>query len=410
MSGSEGVLAWLASEAGQALLAEAEQMPTDRLTRLTRLRRHAPVERATGAVELLELRKKARAKFSQAEKMFFTPEGLEQATGENIARYRANRFPSGVPVLDVCSGIGGDAMALAERGPVMAVDCNPAAAMCTRLNSQLVPASIIHTLCADVTKLEISRLQETGMTAAFFDPSRRTDNAHGGRRRIRSAEDYSPPLHWLETLHRSFPELAVKVSPALEDAVLGSYPASVEFLSDRGECKEAVLWFGSLGVTLTQGAVGALEGYFATVLRPHNPPATLTPFPCELPSLSPPRTWLYEPDPAVIRAHLVPQIASLLQATQLSPQIAYLTSDIYQETPFATAYRVLDWLPYNLKHIQAKLRELGGRIEAVKKRGVPFEPEEIRKKLPPAGDTPLVLILSPHREKPIALLTEVMPS
>src|SRR5690349_14935371 len=125
--GDASALAYLATERGQALLEEAARLPTDRLARLTRLRRHVSVEIATAVVELLELRQRGRSKFSQADSMFFTAEGLEQSTGEVIARYRAGRFSRGKSILDLCCGIGGDARMLAERGPVIAVDRNPCA-------------------------------------------------------------------------------------------------------------------------------------------------------------------------------------------------------------------------------------------------------------------------------------------
>lgn len=399
-------LAWLTTPAGAALLSEAARLPLDRLTRLDRLRRHTPAEIAIAAVELLELRARARRKFAQADVLFFTPEGLEQSTGEAIARYRAARFPADAPILDACCGIGGDALALAERAPVLAVDRNPAAIACAHANAALrAPASHpLHTLCADVTTLDLARLRRAGFGAAFFDPSRRADRPTGGRRRARAAEDYAPPLSWLETLRAHFPALAVKVSPALDDAELRRHDARVEFLSDRGECKEAVLWFGPLAETLHYSTP---EGYCATILRPDAPPATLAPFVCDTPPHSEPRAWLYEPDPAVIRAHLLPQTAHLLHAALLDPQIAYLTTDAAMPTPFATAYRVLDWLPYNLKHVQARLKTLGRRVAAIKRRGVPLEPESLRTRLTgtgQAGDPPAIVVLTRYREKPVAIL------
>jgi SAM-dependent methyltransferase len=410
-AGRASALGWLRTEAGAALLTEAASLPRDRLTRLERLRRRYPAEIATAAVELLELRLRARRKFAWADAMFFTPEGLEQSTGEEIARYRAGRFPADVPVLDACCGIGGDALALAARGPVLAVDRDPAVIVCARANTDLDCAtsnSKVHTLCADVTTLDLARLRAAGFEAAVFDPSRRTDRRTGERRRARAAEEYTPPLSWLETLRAHFPLLAVKVSPALDDAALCRYGAQVEFLSDRGECKEAVLWFGKRSGIDAEPIAGqeGSEGYMATALRPDRAPATLTPFACDPPALSFPHAWLYEPDPAVIRAHLVPQIAALLNAAQLDSQIAYLTAEHPTPTPFATAYPVLEWLPFQLKNVQARLRVLGRRVTAIKRRGVPLEPEALRKRLTgdPAGDAEAVVVLTRVADKPVAVL------
>ena len=72
-----------------------------------------------------ELRLRARAKFDRAGRMFFTRSGLEQASAEVVARHRARRFDTAGPVADLCCGIGGDLIALAERHPVLAVDIDP---------------------------------------------------------------------------------------------------------------------------------------------------------------------------------------------------------------------------------------------------------------------------------------------
>ena len=62
--------------------------------------------------------------------------------------------------------------------------------------------------------------------------------------------------------------------------------------------------------------------------------------------------YLYEPDPAVIRAHLVGTLARQLDAAPVDPQIAYLLGDGLRHTPFADAYEVLDRFPYGNKRLQ----------------------------------------------------------
>ena len=411
---SPSTLIWLMTAEGAGMLADTAPLPADSLTRLTQLRRRTTPERAAAVVELLELRHRARSRFPQADRLFFTAEGLEQATAAPIAHYRATRFEADVAVLDACCGIGGDAGALAHRAPVLAVDLNPAAAHCTRANAPVLGGShSVHAVCADVTALDLGRLAAQGVGAALFDPSRRADRSDGSRRRVRDASDYAPPLDFLMALHAHFPALCVKVSPGLEDETLQRFDTRVEFLSDRGECKEAALWFGPLtenlpaAAPLTPFSAGD-HHYLATVLRSHTPPATLAPFACDAPPSSLPRQWLLEPDPAVIRAHLVPQVAALTQAAQITPGIAYLTADDLLPTPFATAYRLLDWLPYQEKTVRARLRQLGRQVEVVKKRDVPLEPEQVRKALLDKDRTlpPCVLILTRIHNKITALLCD----
>ena len=56
------------------------------------------------------------AKFADAPQMFFTAVGLEQATDEWVAGYKASRFPQGL-VAELCCGIGGDLLALVAPRP-----------------------------------------------------------------------------------------------------------------------------------------------------------------------------------------------------------------------------------------------------------------------------------------------------
>jgi hypothetical protein len=94
--------------------------------------------------------------------------------------------------------------------------------------------------------------------------------------------------------------------------------------------------------------------------------------------LSEPRGWLIEPDPALLRAGYVKHLAAWLGAAQIDGTIAYLTMDDAPETTWARTWRVLDWMPFNLKRLKAYLREHGiGRV-TVKKRGHAMTPEQLQ--------------------------------
>ena len=417
-------IAFLTSSLGAQALERGGLLPPDRLTRLQKLRRDYSASEAAGVVELLELRVRARAKFSHADRMFFTPEGLEQSTGETISAYRAACFPADTPVLDACCGVGGDALRLRERGRVLAVEQSPAVAACARANANALAATgaDVDVVCADVTRLDLGRLQRQGIGAAFFDPSRRVDTTQG-RARARHADDYLPPLSWMDALAAHFPFVGVKVSPAIDDDALAQTGAWVEFIAEGNECKEAMLWRIS-DETLAQrswvegGAADSSSpalsvtktGYCATIVRKGMPSVTLWPGEEAYIPAKAPGQWLYEPNPAVIRAHLVTQVALDLNAAPIDAQTAYLTADTHTTTPFATAYRIIDWMPYHAKNLLAWLRTHNRRVQVVKKRGVLLEPDEVRKKLAVpalADNTPLVLVLMRRGEQIIALLCDL---
>ena len=78
---------------------------------------------------------------------------------------------------------------------------------------------------------------------------------------------------------------------------------------------------------------------------------------CRTPSRARSGDWLYEPDGAVIRAHLVADVAEQIGGRLIDPTIAYVTADELRATPYATAYAITDVLPFNVKKLKALLRE-----------------------------------------------------
>jgi len=222
--------------------------------------------------------------------------------------------------------------------------------------------------------------------ALFFDPARRVDG-----RRIYKVNDYVPPLRIIEAWLPCFPAIGVKISPGVNLEELQSYDAEVEFISLRGELKEAVLWFGPLKTAHRRATI--LPGDH-TLISEHEPEVLI----------SEPRAYIYEPDPAVLRAGLVRTLGNQLAAVQLDPDIAYLTSDQVFDTPFARAWAVEDWFPFGLKRLRKYLRKRNVGQVVVKKRGSPLQPETLIRDLRLSGDQERVLILTHLRGRHIVVV------
>ncbi|OIJ67463.1 class I SAM-dependent methyltransferase [Streptomyces mangrovisoli] len=376
----------LLTPAGRALLDEVRGTePAAELSVATRLRRTHPADLVSAALGQARLRQRAEAKFgaADAQRMFFTANGVEQATRTAVAEYRAGRFKAlGVTsVADLCCGIGGDAIALARAGiRVLAVDRDPLTAAVARANADALGlADLIEVREADVTEVDTA-----GWDAVFVDPARR-----GGRGRIFDPEAYSPPLSWAVGTALKAPRAALKIAPGIPHEAVPAQ-AEAEWISDGGDVKEAVLWFGT-----DPGAIRA----------------TLLPGPRSLlsralpdPEVRPVGRWLYEPDGAVIRAHLVAEVAESLDGGLLDATIAYITADDLRPTPYATAYEITDRLPFNLKKLKALLRERQVGNLTVKKRGSAVEPEEIRRKVKPQGPNAATVFLTRVAGAPTMLI------
>ncbi|RSS07949.1 class I SAM-dependent methyltransferase [Streptomyces sp. WAC00469] len=383
----------LLTDEGRALLEEVHgTAPADELAVATRLRRTHPPALVSAALAQARLRQRAEAKFGaeDARRMFFTPHGVEQSTRASVAAYRAARMKElGVTCLaDLCCGIGGDAIALARQGiRVLAVDRDPVTAAAARANARALGLDeLIEVREADVKDVDVSAYD-----AVFADPARR---GRGGR--IFDPEAYSPPLSWAVATARTVPHAAVKIAPGIPHEAVPAQ-AEAEWISDGGDVKEAVLWFGTEPATVR-----------ATLLPG---PRTLRGRGLPDPAVRPVGRYLYEPDGAVVRAHLVAEVAEELDGGLIDPTIAYVTADELRPTPYATAYEITDHLPFHVKRLKALLREREVGTLTVKKRGSAVEPEELRRKvLPrPHGRAAVTVFLTRVAGAPAMLLGHPVP-
>ena len=108
------------------------------MQQVKQLRKQLSASRTHLVLELVDLRRRAAAKFDAASQLFFAARALEQATDQWVARHKAQRFPADGPIADLCCGIGGDLFGLAARAETTGVDLEPihrllAEANCTAL-------------------------------------------------------------------------------------------------------------------------------------------------------------------------------------------------------------------------------------------------------------------------------------
>ena len=362
--------------------AESDLTSANTLPLLSKLRQTLSAAEAGAIVTTLRLRQKATAKFPRhAADMLFTEAGLQQASNPLVREYRAGSVHS-ASVLDLCCGIGADSLAFAAAGrQVTGLDIEPVRIAIARHNAGVMG------LTATFQLADIRASIPTGYDCIFYDPGRRDQQG----RRIHHVERYQPPLSLAKDFHAR--EIIVKLSPAVDLHQLKAYGGQVEFISVNGNLTEALLWLHRQDAPPVATLLTASSRHHLS--HRHIEPVDITV----------PRAWLFEPDPAILRAGLVQHLAQDLNATMIDETIAYLTSDQQAATPWGRYWRILDWMPFQLKRLRRYLVERGvGRV-TVKKRGFPMTPEILIDRLRlKDGEAARVLVMTRHQGKPIAII------
>ena len=378
-------LAALQSGPGAELLARLGQRPlspADALRLGTELRARYPAELVAAALAQHELRIAAQAKFGRAMQMFFTRDGLEQASAEVVSRHRRGRYPAGGVLADLCCGIGGDLIALAGGHQVRGVDAD-------RLHLRMAEANTAAYEVADRVCFEHGDVRDTdlsGVTAAFIDPARRTGH---GRLRPGASE---PPLAWCLDLAGQVSRLGIKAAPGVSrEAVPPGWEA--EFIAVGRELKEATLWSPALAQSATRATI--LPGGHS--LTPQAGP----PVP-----VAPPGPFLLDPNPAVTRAGLVAELARTVGGWQIDEQIAFVGTADPVRTPFARTLQVLDSGRWHQRELAGRLRVLGIGSVDIRRRGLPGDVAQIRRQLKLSGPGRATLIMTRAEDRPWALICQ----
>lgn len=372
----ESLARWLVGPAGAQALAEASAWPDPSSLRAAQaLRRNWTPEQAAAATSQVALRRRATTKFGErAGSLFFTAEGLEQATRSPVASWRADRLvrAGARRVVDLGCGMGADALAFADAGlEVVAIELDPATAVLAGANL----GERGRVIAGDALELADELLRPGD--AVFLDPARRT-----ARGRTWELAKVSPPWGFVTRLLRE--RLAcVKAAPGLARAEIPPAVA-VTAVEEHGDFVELGLWSGHPDWPPGSRSVVLLPEGVEQAIEPRREP--------EIGDVG---KYLYEPRPSVIRLDGVPQLAEQVAGRRLAPGIAYLASDTLVATPLATVFGIEQVLPHDERVLRAWVREAGIGALEIKVRGLGVDPAVLRRRLKPSGPHAATAILTP---------------
>jgi hypothetical protein len=356
---------WLLSKKATEILEQTQDAFLERVNAVRiakNLRSKTTITRAALVMEQAQLRIRGRVKFENADRMFFTRRGLEQSSGEDLANYKARRFSGVDRVADICCGIGGDLVSLIHRPgatKTVGVDSDSLTCLFAKYNSKLAAASAPeHKVGIRLKTFSDYRLKSYG--GIHCDPDRRMTE------RTIKGDRFSPTLDDIFEKVKSAQSLAIKVAPATTLTQTQTDSVEREWIGDRRECKQQVLWRG------------------AVANRPGNRTATCVGSDGSVHQVSVPeidvdqtievqkkiREYVYEPHPTVLAAGLTDALASKYSIGRFSPGIAYLTGHHRVSNPLLTRFEVVELLRMDLRTAVSFFRKYDvGEVE-VKKRGI----------------------------------------
>ncbi len=385
---------WLVGPEGSGLLAELSRQAGSLAALAERLKRRFSPERVHLALAQIELRRRAAGKFPDAQRMFFLPETIQQATDFYVARYKARLFPAGEPVAEICCGIGGDLLGLAARGPVTAVDLSDAALVVAEANvRRLLPEKNARDcqFCAeDARQSRVDRF-----TAWHIDPDRRA----GGRRTTRLENDQPGPA----TIDR-----LLRVSQRCDQTCSGNRNALERWQREATGVDRARPRVPPAGGVVRRSGRQAGAPPSNDLAEPAGPfhdrrdsreEANL-----RSPVVDRLGRYVFDPDSAVIAAGLTGQLARQHALAAIHPAASYLTGDDPIDEACLQCFEVTDELPFDRKRLRALVRGRGiGRLE-IKVRGVEGNPDQIRRELHLQGSDEAVLLIARAGRRVMAIL------
>ncbi|MEE9391057.1 MAG: hypothetical protein V3W41_00975 [Planctomycetota bacterium] len=351
---------FLISDLGRAAAVELEGKDTASISLAKSLRKKFPAAFARALIDQESGRRSLRGKHPRASELFASKVAAEQSSAFEIASWRARRFEGCGLVADIGCGIGIDSEALAQRGPVIAVDADPGKLVLARANLEGAPhetwfvRALVPPLPAEVDYF-------------FADPDRRID----GRRQV-DPEKGSPALSILLREVKSRRGMGVKLAPGLPIDSIQEF-GELEFISRHRQLREAVLWTGEL----------------ATVNRRVSCPdsgLSLTGDPKEeARSTDHLGRFLLEPDPALSRSKLFAAATAGTDIEMLRGAHGYATVDEPFETPWFKLWPVETTLKADAARLNAHLRDRGvGRVD-LSRRGVDADMKDWARKLRTPG-------------------------
>ena len=390
-------LEFLSGPGGVAAMSIA--LPDNPLSAQKVLRKSYSYDEACAIGHMRELRQRAVAvaKFSRelAGEMLLSDELLQQCSSLRLAGYVGRQMATIAAgrseVMDLCCGLGGDAIGLAAAGlEVRGYDISPEAIVCSAHNARVAGVGErTKFAAADVTQLDIP-----SDAIVHIDPDRRS-----GGRRVVGLSQLQPGEEFLRSLTQNTAGGAMKLSAAMDFSELDDWSnVRLEYVSEDGVCKQLVVWWSPAGAEAPARSATAVWG---AIHDPQSESISADAPPAPFGEVGP---WLIEPGPEVIAAHAVDALAARDNLWRAYPGMLWLFGKEPVDSHLARSYEIIETVAGREREIRIALKKLDAGLVEIKSRGVSIDTDALQRRLRGKGDRQLVVLWTRMGDKQKAFI------
>jgi len=300
------------------------------------------------------------------------PDTLEQASSAATAHYKAG-LVNGESFADLTAGAGVDTFALAANFPRgIAIDIKAQNAAILKHNAKVLGHSDVGVHCAGAEDF-IKDMPQVDLV--MIDPQRRSS----ARKGLYRLEDCQPDiLGLLPALREVAGTILLKASPMADIAetcrALGSEVSAVHIIEYQGDCKEVLFLlntkastpFDDIPITAAQLDEKGEDVNSLTFTLKEEQQAQI--------EISPPKAYIYEPAPCLMKSGAFKTLAARYSLTKLHAHTHLYTSDKLLDTFIGRRFKLESVLPVNRKALPVSRASISVR-------NFPSTPEELRSKL-----------------------------
>jgi len=337
------------------------------------VRKRVGHEAATTLLEIASVQSKAIKKFGPGVWMT-TSRAIEQASDRVVADHKASWMPDR-SIIDLCGGIGGDAMAFARRGRVITIDRDLRLTAMASENMRSVDAKHAAAICCDATGYLTPSIFAGQQFGVHIDPDRRP-----GNRRTTAPDAYEPSLDFVLSIMQKSAATIVKFAPAAELNPVYCKVMHRSWISFAGSVREQTLLAGEcLEIANLRAGTRSAVKLFRDA-RPQSFVANAIESDFELTIATEPMRYVIDIDPAVRAAGLSVTFAVQNGLQCLGEPSGFFTTDSLPiERSMMQCFEILWSGPIDLKQIRRHCTQASLLVRTVKVRGTDHDPVAVSK-------------------------------